>query len=112
MSSIMRARSGLMGRGEVSDVIGALSRAEGCWTFDARDQMPRPSRATAHHLVENAPTATRAPSRASGFVHPPISAVRFGGGRFPPTEPMPTERIFPDRCRLCPFFDLAQHVDQ
>src|SRR5215468_1778852 len=35
MSSIMRARNGLMGRSEVSEVIGALSRAEGCWTFDA-----------------------------------------------------------------------------
>src|SRR6516164_1228668 len=56
MSSIMRARSGLMGRDEVSDVIGFLSRAEGCWTFDARDRMPQPSRATAHH-----PTGTRAP---------------------------------------------------
>src|ERR1700680_4303969 len=31
------------------------------WTFDARDRMPRPSRATAHHLVEIAPTATPAP---------------------------------------------------
>src|SRR6201981_2403197 len=47
---------------------GFLSRAEGCWTFDARDRTPRSSRATAHHLVENAPTQTRAPSRASGFV--------------------------------------------
>src|SRR6516164_6073303 len=61
MSSIMRARNGLMGRSEVSEVIGALSRAEGCWTFNARDRMPRPSRATAHHVVENAPTETRAP---------------------------------------------------
>src|SRR6516225_8245426 len=61
MSSIMRARSGLMGRDEVSDVIGFLSRAEGCWTFNARDRMPQPSRATAHHVVENAPTETRAP---------------------------------------------------
>ena len=63
MSSIMRARNGLTGRSEVSKVIGALSRAEGCWTFDARDRMPPPSRATACHLVENAPTATPAPSR-------------------------------------------------
>src|SRR5438477_12818928 len=58
MSSIMRARSGLMGRGEVSEVIG-LSRAEGCWTFDARDRMPRPSRLTAYS-AQNARTATRA----------------------------------------------------
>src|SRR6516225_5578565 len=68
MSSIMLARNGRTGRGEVSEVIGALSRAEGCWTFDARDRTPRSSRATAHHLVENAPIQTRAPSRASGFV--------------------------------------------
>src|SRR5580700_6385574 len=68
MSSIMRARNRLMGRGEVSEVIGALSRAEGCCTFNARDRMPRPSRTTAHYLAENAPTATRGPSRASGFV--------------------------------------------
>src|SRR5262245_52544350 len=45
--------------------------------------MPRPSRATAHHLVENAPTATRAPSRASGFVHRRDLALRheIGEGR-------------------------------
>jgi hypothetical protein len=47
---------------------GFLSRAENCRTFDARDRTPRPSRAMAHYPVENAPTATRAPSRASGFV--------------------------------------------
>src|ERR1700747_2208579 len=52
MSSIIRARNGLTGRSEVSEVIGALSRAEGCWPFDARDRMPRSSRATAHHLSE------------------------------------------------------------
>src|SRR6267378_2225046 len=69
MSSIMRARSGLTGRGEVSEVIGLFSRAEGCWTFDARDQMPRPSRAIAHYPVDNPPTAMRSRSRASGFVH-------------------------------------------
>src|SRR5215472_7213700 len=68
MSSIMRARSGLMGRGEPSEVMG-LSRAEGCWTFDARDRMPRPSRATAHHLSEITPTATPAPlPRAGSFI--------------------------------------------
>src|SRR5580693_7942095 len=71
MSSIMRARNGLMGRSEVSEVIGALSRAEGWWTFDARDRMPRSSRATARHPVDNARTATLAPSRASGFVQRP-----------------------------------------
>src|SRR6201981_1034000 len=54
--------------GGIGGYQGFLSRAEGCWTFDARDRTPRSSRATAHHLVENAPTQTRAPSRASGFV--------------------------------------------
>src|SRR4051794_1947061 len=45
-----------------------LSRAEGCWTFDARDRMPRPSRATARHLAKNAPTATCSPpARAGSF---------------------------------------------
>src|SRR5215831_14535955 len=73
MSSIMRARNGLTGRSEVSEVIGALSRAEGCWTFDARDRMPRQSRATAHHLGENAPTATRTPSRERVRSSAPLS---------------------------------------
>src|SRR5713101_4163342 len=54
MSSIMRARSALMGRGEGAEVIGGSSRAEGCWTFNARDRMPRSSPLTAHPL-----TATR-----------------------------------------------------
>src|SRR5438132_13885859 len=80
MSSIMRARSGLTGRGEVAEVIGALSRAEGCWPFDARDRMPRSSRATAHYLVENTLTVPRAPSRASGFVHRRNLAVRARSG--------------------------------
>src|SRR5215470_7178949 len=70
MSSIMRARSGLMGRGEPSEVMG-LSRAEGCWTFDARDRMPRPSRAIAHHLSEIAPTATPAPLPRAGSLFDP-----------------------------------------
>src|SRR5215472_9298767 len=83
MSSIMRARNELTGRSEVSEVIGALSRAEGCWTFDARDRMPRQSRATAHHLGENAPTATRTPSRervrsSTQSGHPPQSARSQG----------------------------------
>src|SRR5215469_10594697 len=37
---------------------GLLSRAEGCWTFDARDRMPRQSRLTAYS-AENARTLTR-----------------------------------------------------
>src|SRR5205823_6615150 len=35
---------------------------EGCWTFNARDRMPRSSRLTAHPrttVAENLPTATR-----------------------------------------------------
>src|SRR6516225_12488741 len=40
---------------------GFLSRAEGCWTFHARDRMPRPSRSTAHQPHRNAATTTRAP---------------------------------------------------
>src|SRR5438445_5254664 len=80
MSSIMRARSGLTGRGEVAEVIGALSRAEGCWPFDARDRMPRSSRATAHYLVENTLTVPRAPSRASGFVRRRILLVAVQSG--------------------------------
>src|SRR5207253_1225755 len=38
-----------------------FSRAEGCWTFDARDRMLRLSRPTAHHHVDDAPTTTGAP---------------------------------------------------
>src|SRR4051794_1721530 len=60
---------------------GLFSRAEGCWTFDARDRTPRPSRATALHPVENKLRPRRAlPSRASGFVHrrfPDIRASPF-----------------------------------
>jgi hypothetical protein len=52
----------------VAQRLTLLSRAEGCWTFDARDRMPRPSRFTAHHLAKNARTMARAPSRESGFV--------------------------------------------
>jgi hypothetical protein len=61
-----------MGRSEVSEVIGALSRAEGCWTFDPRDRMPLPSRATAHHPRRNhADYELRSPpARAGSFFHP------------------------------------------
>src|SRR5580692_2088830 len=90
MSSIMRARNRLMGRGEVSEVIGALSRAEGCCTFNARDRMPRPSRTTAHYLAENAPTATRGPSRASGFVLRRYLVVAARSGEGPLTDRLRT----------------------
>jgi len=50
---------------------GLLSRAEGCWTFDARDRMPRSSCLSVHAITaarENPPALTP-PSRESGFVH-------------------------------------------
>src|SRR6266446_10886108 len=77
MSSIMRARNALPGRGEEAEVIGGPLRAEGCWTFNARDQMPRSSPLTAHPLTataKNAPASTP-PSRESGFVRWPIVAI-------------------------------------
>jgi hypothetical protein len=40
MSSIMLVRNALTGRSEGWEVIRDLSRAEGCWTFDARDRIP------------------------------------------------------------------------
>jgi hypothetical protein len=91
----MRARSGLTGRGEVSEVIGLFSRAEGCWTFDARDRMPRPSRAIAHYPVDNPPTAMRSPSRASGFVH-----RRIGDNGAPDWERTPSTSPAPDKPQL------------
>src|SRR5271163_1763249 len=60
---------------------GCLSRAEGCWTFNARDPTPRSSRPTARHLANKAPTVHASPSRGSGFVRCPFSvtALRFAG---------------------------------
>ena len=62
---------------------GILSRAEGCWTFHARDPMPRSSRLTAYPAPK-APTATRAPiprERVRSWVERrprnPVSSVRF-----------------------------------
>src|SRR5713101_844058 len=77
MSSIMRARSALTGRGEGAEVIGGSSRAEGCWTFNARDRMPRASPLTAHPLTATPKNhrPRRAESRESGFVLCPISAI-------------------------------------
>src|ERR1700674_5315983 len=72
MSSIMRVRSALTGRCEEWEVIGGLlSRAEGCWTFDARERMPRSSRLTVHAFTiaaENASTATQPPPARAGSV--------------------------------------------
>jgi hypothetical protein len=45
--------------GRMGDHRGLLSQAEGCWTFDARDRMPRQSRLTVHHPAQNAQTVTR-----------------------------------------------------
>src|SRR5215468_7324719 len=96
MSSIMRARSGLMGRGEPSEVMG-LSRAEGCWTFDARDRMPRPSRATAHHLSEIAPTATPPPLPRAGSFIGATSSLVDALGKVPSQSDLQTLVIV--RCR-------------
>src|SRR5713101_3122122 len=79
MSSIMRARSAVTGWGERGEVIGGSSRAEGCWTFNARDRMPRSSPLTAHPLTasaKNAPAPTPL-SRESGFVHGWKAVLRF-----------------------------------
>jgi len=47
---------------------GLLSRAEGCWTFDARDRMPRSSRRSVHAITAaaDAPTTTRTPPARVG----------------------------------------------
>src|SRR3954452_3213907 len=64
---------------------GFLSRAEGCWTFNARDQMPRPSRPTAHHLANSAhavmlPPPARAGSFSAPFrPFPPCQQIGSGG---------------------------------
>src|SRR5829696_2038275 len=79
MSSIMRARSGLMRRSERLEGIGGfLSRAEGCWTFDARDRVPQSSPSTAHRPAQLRTGGDARPSRESGFVRCPISAITAG----------------------------------
>src|SRR6266576_1577793 len=42
----------------MGDHRGLLSRAEGCWTFDARDRMPRSSRLPVHAIIVVAGNAT------------------------------------------------------
>src|SRR6266576_2845123 len=42
----------------MGDHRGLLSRAEGCWTFDARDRMPRSSRLPVHAIIVAAGNAT------------------------------------------------------
>src|ERR1700756_3764739 len=46
--------------GKIAGHRGFLSRAEGCWTFDARDRVPRSSRPIAHRLADSAPTVMHA----------------------------------------------------
>src|SRR5207302_8601980 len=61
---------------------GGPLRAEGCWTFDARDRMPRSSPLTAQPLTataKNAPASTP-PSRESGFVLCHASALGSAAG--------------------------------
>src|SRR6476619_1137276 len=50
--------------GKIAGHRGFLARAEGCWTFAARDRMPRSSPPTAHRLPQ---AVTRAPARAGSF---------------------------------------------
>src|SRR6266851_395040 len=93
MSSIMRARSAVTGWGERGEVIGGSSRAEGCWTFNARDRMPRSSPLTAHPLTasaKNAPAPTPL-SRESGFVQ--------GWRADHPRWPAPNNGLAPDSGR-------------
>src|ERR1044071_6602929 len=61
--------------GKIGGHRGFLSRAEGCWTFDARDRMPRPSRPTAHS-PRGYPQAVTLHSRESGFVPCPVADFR------------------------------------
>src|SRR5215207_1486482 len=76
MSSIMRARSGLTRRSERLEGIGGfLSRAEGCWTFDARDRVPRSSPSTAHRPAQLRTGGDARPSRESGFVLCPEAVI-------------------------------------
>jgi hypothetical protein len=78
MSSIMRGRSALTGRGKERRPSGFLSiELKGCWTFDARDRMPRSSPLTAHPLAATAKNhqPRRAESRESGFVRCPEAEI-------------------------------------
>src|ERR1700693_4594132 len=57
--------------GKIGEHRGFLSRAEGCWTFNARDRMPQSSRPNAHRLADCAPAVTRPPpARAGSFFDP------------------------------------------
>src|SRR5215208_5637978 len=81
MSSIMRARSGLMRRSKRLEGIGGfLSRAEGCWTFDARDRVPQSSPSTAHRPAQLRTGGDARPSRESGFVRCPFPDFAGPGG--------------------------------
>src|SRR6476646_6360727 len=56
--------------GKIAGHRGFLSRAEGCWTFDARDRMLRSSPPIAHRLARSPPVVTLAPARAGSFDAP------------------------------------------
>src|SRR6516165_10878544 len=56
-----------------------LSRAEGCWTFDARDRTPCSSRLTAHNLANSAQAVTRAPPARAGSFHAPNRPSAMAG---------------------------------
>src|SRR6185437_2572815 len=57
---------------------GVLSQAGGCWTFNARDRMPRSSRLPVHAITAapKNPPASTPPSRKSGFVPCPSADLR------------------------------------
>src|SRR6478735_1496744 len=62
--------------GKIAGHRGFLSRAEGCWTFDARDRMPRSSPPIAHRLARSPQAVTRAPpARAGSFSCPKAGAL-------------------------------------
>src|SRR5215204_6184905 len=85
MSSIMRARSGLTRRSERLEGIGGfLSRAEGCWTFDARDRMPQSSRPTAHRLANSPQAVARAPPARAGSFLAPLQTFRLSRTKYRP----------------------------
>src|SRR5262249_42090977 len=71
--------------GKIGGHRGFLSRAKGCWTLDARDRMPRPSRLTAYS-AQNARTITpafpreRVRSLAAKQPSRPSGAIRLDDG--------------------------------
>src|SRR6516225_4433326 len=69
---------------------GVLSRAEGCWTFDARDRTPRPSRATAHHPNKCTDRELRSPPAIAGSFYgatSPLTRTLGSTGHAPERTP-------------------------